>query len=262
MQNSLSPEPRNYTRKLANLDLEISEEVLNAMTSAQLQELRFEKLKKKSEERRKKRASQEDNLPKIFIVAWERMSKESKVALTFDADYRQRMKDPVLLSEIIKRTHLTGSANTVDGGKHILEQQIRLQAFNNIVQREKETLVDFKERFEDEIQSMKLTGGDRHVSDVRAMAVEFMMRLDKARYGKFFADFSNQVTNTGICFGTPRGTLLGVQTTPGGVLTTPRGDNHPYVTPPWGTYHPLGTPSILSAFCLGYLWGKFYPRGT
>ena len=127
---------------------------------------------------------------KIYNLMWDKMSAASRCKIQEQEEYAacNIAKDPVILWELTRRTHLTHINGEGDHLQllNIKEQEARYECLK---QGEREFLANFMIRFEAQVLASRGAGVAEISESKRAM--DFVYKLDKARYGTMMAGMRN-----------------------------------------------------------------------
>ena len=130
-----------------------------------------------------------DNRTNMFAFIMSTLSVDSEDALKQDDDYEEYAadNDPLRLWLAIVKWHQSGTTHQCAA---IQKSEIRAQYYR-MTQMSYETLITFKERFEDKKTAMELS--ENLVVDPAIAAMDFMAALDSVRYSEFKADVQNRM---------------------------------------------------------------------
>ena len=127
---------------------------------------------------------------KIYNLMWDKMSAASRCKIQEQGKYAacNIAKDPVILWELTRRTHLTHNNGEGDHLQllNIKEQEARYECLK---QGEREFLANFMIRFEAQVLASRGAGVAEISESKRAM--DFVYKLDKGRYGTMMAGMRN-----------------------------------------------------------------------
>lgn len=130
-----------------------------------------------------------DNRTSMFAFILSTLSEDSEDALKQDADYEEytAQNDPLRLWKAVVKWHQSGTTHQCAA---IQKSEIRSQ-YHRMSQMTYESLITFKERFEDKKTAMELSEGSVIAPEVAAM--DFMAALDSVRFCEFKADIQNRM---------------------------------------------------------------------
>lgn len=154
----------------------------SAFTKRRLEEEYAIKLKAKLKEELK----YEQTSDQLFSFVWSHMAEESRALVESSEGWKEieSGRDIVKLIELIEKTHLSSAT----GLPEIDKRRARAH-YNSIRQGDKETLPEFKERFDFAIKTLTATG-ETAPTDA-ALAADFLAKLDPKRYQQLSVDLEN-----------------------------------------------------------------------
>ena len=154
----------------------------SAFTKRRLEEEYAIKLKAKLKEELK----YEQTSDQLFSFVWSHMAEESRALVESSEGWNdiESARDIVKLIELIGKTHLSSAT----GLPEIDKRRARAH-YNSIRQGDKETLPEFKERFDFALKTLTATG-ETAPSDA-AQAADFLAKLDLKRYQQLSVDLEN-----------------------------------------------------------------------
>ena len=121
----------------------------------------------------------------------ESLAKVEKAHPEFDSVIRDKL-DAVELWKLVEKVHAVG-----DSAVMIFNVILALKTYVGISQNPKESLVDFKRRFDDNLKRLEVLGEKKLQMSDEMQAALFILSLDTARYGTFVVELENNV-NKGI----------------------------------------------------------------
>ena len=136
------------------------------------------------------KAQMNRNKPQIYAFIYSYLSNESVDEVKKHERYAEfhLAKDPLELWLAIKETHKTGSTAT---NATVSRLEIR-QRYKNLAMGKLESIVSYKERFDDVLEAY-MDAGHETMSD-EDIAMDFFNGLDKTRYSEFQTLFLNGLT--------------------------------------------------------------------
>jgi hypothetical protein len=146
-----------------------------------------ELIKQKYRDREKLQQELQSNSYALFGLIWGQLSESSIQVVTQHTDFdaiRELRDAPLELWRIIVATHVT-----VGTGQEIFDQAQARKDYAQLRQGNSETLVRFKERFDNCV--MALTLRDQHVPSNQIQAIDFIEKLDSVRYSSFQVNIKN-----------------------------------------------------------------------
>ena len=141
---------------------------------------------KACERRERKIEERKSREPALFATIFGQLSEESKDKVRQDANFEEvwENKDPVGLWTIVGLVHQTGGT-----GIAILDKRDARKAYASLRQSRYESCLEFKTRFVQAID--RLIAVEETIIDDETMAIDFIDRLDEARFSQLKADLYN-----------------------------------------------------------------------
>jgi len=130
----------------------------------------------------------ESDKPKVCALIKGQLSQESLDKVKQMPNWREfdAAGDPLELTRRIEATHLTRIG--IDNGKTKLEAR---EAFNKCRQQFNESIVQFKQLYDDRIAALRALA--EHVLDEPALAIYFIHKIDMRRYHELRKDYENNL---------------------------------------------------------------------
>ncbi len=129
------------------------------------------------------------NRPKMFAEMWGHMSEESKDKVRQHPNWHliQKEDDPLELWKAIKATHIVTAI-----GNPVADRATARDNYSKVKQHPTESLARYKVRFDNAVRA-RVALEDPHLPSEEDQAMDFINRLDDARYARFRANMRNSV---------------------------------------------------------------------
>ena len=126
--------------------------------------------------------------PQLYAVIWGQLSFESQEQVRTDPDFDEANaeKDPLLLYQIVRRTHIAG--RIVDA---ITTRYNARESYKKLRQGANESIHSFKERFDAAVEVLQNAGVNQ--LEEQDYAVDFMRKLDRGRFSHMIVDLENNL---------------------------------------------------------------------
>ena len=141
-------------------------------------------------QRKRDLKSQKENERTMYPMMWKRMSVASQTRIREEPNFREAYMtlDFIMLWTIIRKTHLTHLHGSDDLTMEINQQRLESK-YGSMRQGEREFIVTFKNRFDEQVEANH-TVGVQQVSESKR-ALDFLGKLDPVRYKKMHDSMKN-----------------------------------------------------------------------
>ena len=122
----------------------------------------------------------------LFSFIWSHMSEESRAIVQSNEKWSEieSARDVVRLMDLLEKSHMSSGTGLPE-----IDKRRARASYNNLRQGDKESLPDFKERYDFAIKALVATG-ETAPSDA-AQAADFLAKLDLKRYQQLSLDLEN-----------------------------------------------------------------------